>query len=628
MSLRSLALQMDYRSGADNLLRDFFRPTLREAREYWRAVGYFSSSALDAFGTPLGEFLKNDGRIRLITSVELSEADLLAIKRGTQRQEVCTSRLEDLINTEFVDGIGDGTTKLVRLLELGRLDIKIAVPKTGTGIYHEKVGLFIDDTDFVAFTGSSNESRNAFEVNRECIDVYKSWSSEKRAFRKKAHFEEMWHGRDAGVEVFTFPEAAKTKLLRVCRHRRTKTITQRDFKEQWRHQDEAVRAFLKDERGVLDMATGTGKTRIAIKILEALAQRDAISTVIVSTDGNDLLDQWYKQLIRVRSDAHRRPRVFRHYGGHKETSRFLLNPHDAILISSRKPLAMALRKLSPVQAHRTFLIHDEVHKLGSPGNCETLAGLSDDIRFRLGLSATPERHYDKEGNDFIREHIGPVLQTFGLSEAIERGILAPFNYHPISYSLTDNDRERISRVYKKRSAREASGQPMTKEEVWIEIARVYKTSESKLPLLDDFLANNQELLSRCIVFTETREFACRVMDIVHKYHPGFHSYFAGEDHKTLQKFARGDLQCLITCHRLSEGIDIRSLNSVILLSSDRSRLETIQRIGRCLRSDPTDPTKVANIVDFVHDRTASNRENPDETRCQWLSELSVLRAET
>ena len=57
------------------------------------------------------------------------------------------------------------------------------------------------------------------------------------------------------------------------------------------------------------------------------------------------------------------------------------------------------------------------------------------------------------------------------------------------------------------------------------------------------------------------------------------------------EFAQGKLDCLITCHRLSQGIDIQGLKNVFLIASDRSKLETIQRIGRCLRKNPKDPDK-------------------------------------
>jgi superfamily II DNA or RNA helicase len=166
---------------------------------------------------------------------------------------------------------------------------------------------------------------------------------------------------------------------------------------------------------------------------------------------------------------------------------------------------------------------------------------------------------------------------------------------------------------------------MSEIEMWIEIARVYKTSPAKFPVFANFVAQHQHVLKRCIVFVETMEYGEAVLDIIHKYRPDFHTYFSGEQAETLRRFAYGELECLITCHRLSEGIDIRSLSTVILFSSERARLETIQRIGRCLRSDPEDPDKRANIVDFIRESNEDNEPNADEERRDWLVELSRVR---
>ena len=50
--------------------------------------------------------------------------------------------------------------------------------------------------------------------------------------------------------------------------------------------------------------------------------------------------------------------------------------------------------------------------------------------------------------------------TFGLKEAIERGILAPFNYYPLPYQPTDEDRSRISAIHGRKHAKDATGDPM------------------------------------------------------------------------------------------------------------------------------------------------------------------------
>jgi superfamily II DNA or RNA helicase len=288
-----------------------------------------------------------------------------------------------------------------------------------------------------------------------------------------------------------------------------------------------------------------------------------------------------------------------------------------------------LRALETKEAGKTILIHDEAHRAGSDGNREKLAGTSDQVRFRLGLSATPEREYDDDGNKFIEAHIGPVLFKFGLEEAIRGRILAPFNYFPLGYSLDADDRIRLKQVYGRRSARQQAGTPMSDAEFWTELAKVHKTSRAKLPVFENFIAANTGLLENCIVFVETREYGESVLEIIHKHRHDFHTYYGGEDSDVLRRFAKGEISCLITCHRLSEGIDIRSLQTVILFSSSRARLETIQRIGRCLRVDPDNPAKRANVVDFVRQALPGEDDPESDTeRSQWLTELAAVNPQS
>jgi len=94
--------------------------------------------------------------------------------------------------------------------------------------------------------------------------------------------------------------------------------------------------------------------------------------------------------------------------------------------------------------------------------------------------------------------------------------------------------------------------------------------------------------------------------------------------ETLKRFANGDLECLVTCHKVSEGIDIKSLENVVLFSSAKARLETIQRIGRCLRIDPDNPNKTATVVDFIR---SDERKSYDEERAEWLTNLSKIKAQ-
>ncbi len=627
-----------------NLIEDFFVPLLARASRYDRGVGFFSSGWLRLAAKGMVDFAANGGRARWVTSPILSEADWAALEMGEAARDDPVLRAALSRNIEALERqlAEDTLSALAWMVADEILTFKLALPqnKLTGGEFHDKFGIFTDGEGHqVSFNGSYNESVQGTR-NYESIKIFCSWEQPFAPLVQAdiQRFERLWSNQDSNVRVFDLPEAAKAQILKLRKVERPypepESMKQPRIFEKpnhyqinrlWRHQDEAVEQFLKSERGVLDMATGTGKTRTALKIIKTIFKQNAIDTVIITTDGNDLLDQWYSELLSVRNEVGRPLLVYRHYGSHKEIQDFSLDPKNAILLASRMTVANALQELSEAEAQRTILIHDEVHRLGSPGNRNNLSGLSASIRFRLGLSATPEREYDEEGNEFIEQHIGPVLVTFELKDAIERGILTPFNYFPLEYEITEEDRQKIANVFSKKAARAREGNPMTDAELYIEIARVYKTSEAKLPIFEEFIENNQHLLERCIVFVETQKYGEAVLEIIHKHRPDFHTYFSGEDSATLQRFARGQLECLITCHRLSEGIDIQSLNTVILFSSAKARLETIQRIGRCLRINPADSNKMANIIDFIRVDPNSDELNTDEERSIWLTELSNIR---
>jgi superfamily II DNA or RNA helicase/HKD family nuclease len=631
MGLRNVGFAEEYRSGQNNALEEFFLPALQEASRYDRAVGYFSSSALECFAEPLNKFVQFGGSMRLITSVELQEADLEVIRHGTAPEKVCEARVSEVIEREFSGRtVTTGLQRLAALLEIGRLEIKIATTPTGVGIYHEKVGLFVEagGSDYVAFSGSTNESRNALLHNYECIDVFPSWDSPTRAARKKEHFEALWAGRAPGVLTFELPEAAKRQLIRAVRSAPASDRGGREFESSplWPHQDAAVDEFLARRRGILEMATGTGKTRTALAILSRLSQSSAVSTAIVAADGNDLLDQWAGDLADILAQGYPRFRLLRHYGPHHDRDEYLLDPDSSVLLCSRQALHGVLQRIDAATRSNALIVHDEVHRFGSASHVRELDGLADDVSWRLGLSATPEREYDQDGNDFITRNVGPVIFRYPLERAIADGILCGFDYSPLTWDPSDADRRAVQALMKRRAARTGTGEPMSEEEFRREVARVYKVSVEKVPVFADFVERTPESLDRCIVFVAEKQYGDYVMEHIHAVTPRFHTYFDVDDTAVLTEFATGVIDCLITCHRVSEGIDIRSVKTVVLLSADRARLETIQRIGRCLRTDPADPEKRALVVDFIRERNNPDDDpTADEDRRLWLEELSKIR---
>jgi superfamily II DNA or RNA helicase len=395
----------------------------------------------------------------------------------------------------------------------------------------------------------------------------------------------------------------------------------------WVHQAEAVEAFCTARHGVLEMATGTGKTKTALLIADKLLAERKISGFIVSVNGTDLLDQWSKQLVTW-AQARRPPlTVLRQYESHYQAQTYALHPAGRILVISRQQLVQMFHLL-PVETRSSLLIiHDEVHGLGAPSLRNDIPGENVSFAYRLGLSATPERDYDAAGSKFIESEIGPVVYRFTIEDAIRKGILSEFTYIPLEYALTDEDRRRLKAVYTKKAARKLAGNPMSDEELWTEIARVYKTAAEKPSVFANYLIDHQDVLKRSIIFVEEMEYGSRILPIISNYTHNYRTYYAEDDRAELIRFADNEIDCLITCHRISQGIDIQNLRVVILFASARSRLETIQRIGRVLRIDPTDPNKRAVVIDFVRRKNEEDGQYPsaDEDRASWLTELSKVK---
>jgi len=652
-------LRSHYRSGESSLGKNFFIPCLNYCSKYERAVGYFSSQTLMEWLQILPRFMIDSITIELLICPEVSPEDRAALEKALNEEE--RHQLRQISADRLVAEIIETYDTNIRIklfawmVANNYLALKFAFPEhtNQPGLFHEKIGIFeFPWGDRVAFTGSANESENGYERNYESIDVYRSWvtGDRERVQTKKEQFEEAWLGRANGLKVLSLSAQIMGMIRERSPHKKpvieqrkssplpkaqakaspygkqpdnSQSSSQNEYR--WRHQDEAVTQFLKVKHGVLEMATGTGKTRTAIKILSALEEQDLIDGILICTEGTDLLDQWCKQIDRWACNCSRPYRVLRHYQKHHQLREFALNSNRTVLVISREQLASLFSRLELECREKLMIIHDEVHGLGSPSLQSKLVGQHQTFGYRLGLSATPEREYDREGTEFIINEIGEVFFQFGLKEAIERGILCEFDYIPLSYELTESDKLRLQSIYRKEAARKREGKPMTKQELWTDLARVYKTAEQKPEIFAEFIKTNSQLLQSAILFVETKDYGEQILETLHRYTHRYRTYYAEDDRQHLVEFANGKIDCLVTCHRISQGIDIQNLKTVILFSSSRARLETIQRIGRCLRVDPNNPDKRAIVVDFVRSGEGNREFNADGDRCTWLSELSKIR---
>jgi superfamily II DNA or RNA helicase len=193
----------------------------------------------------------------------------------------------------------------------------------------------------------------------------------------------------------------------------------------------------------------------------------------------------------------------------------------------------------------------------------------------------------------------------------------------------DEDRRKVQAAVASYHAKRKAAENVSPEWLWLTLARIAKEAPNKIPVFRAYLHDNPSILSRTLVFVETVEFGRMVQPVIMEHTRDFHTYYGTDDQAHLQRFARGELKVLLTAHRISEGIDIQAVDTVILFSAARARLETIQRLGRCLRTDPANPAKRALVVDFVRADIERDEDadylHADEERARWLSMLAATR---
>lgn len=217
MSLKDLQLEREYRSFQSDIVNEFYIPALKNAVLYQRAVGFFSSSALNLISNGINEICKNNGKIQIIASPKLSEDDIDEIKKGYAERKIIEQALIREISEPKTKDEERNLSFIAKLIAENYLDIKIALvtSKSQIAMYHEKVGIISDiEGNSIAFSGSMNESENAFFDNYESFDVFCSWTSDnERVEDKKRSFNSIWNDYEPGVKTITFPNAAKQRLL-------------------------------------------------------------------------------------------------------------------------------------------------------------------------------------------------------------------------------------------------------------------------------------------------------------------------------------------------------------------------------------------------------------------------------
>ncbi len=569
------------------------------------------------------------------------------------------------------------------LIRNNRIEIKIISPQGGLGISHTKSGVFYDGINVVGFDGSCNFSRTALIDNIESLTVSCDWDGKIEIAKINAiqkEFEEIVQEKDDTVSYISV-ENIKTQLANVAGEKSLTDLLESEYNilqkqsqhitstsihkalEKAKDRLEAIIEKVKNtnnceststpstpcfpypsgpreyqiaafenwksnkQKGLFAMATGTGKTITSLNCLLEIYKKSGCYKALILVPTITLVEQWEKECAKF--NFTNVIKVCSKYSGWQTSLANirmleLSNPDNKqsyIVIST---YASFIRpdnfiELNQLPKKKLLLIADEAHNMGSGRIVKRL----NDIKYlrRIGLSATPERQFDEEGNIRLMDFFGcdsSYTFEYPMEEAIQKEALCKYYYYPHLVKLTDDEmaeyielshsiakiinrededsKEILKRLLLKR--KQIIHKARNKKDVFRNILKEHldKTGTLKYTLVyvpegnkpDDYTADIFDSYDTIKDDEDTvhliNEYTSIVRDLNHHIVVRQFTSESSDRDAMLKDFANGSIDVLTSMKCLDEGVDVPRSELAIFCASTGNPRQFIQRRGRVLRT--------------------------------------------
>ncbi len=676
----------------------FFSDCLCNATYFDLMLGFFSSSAISVLANGFAIFLYNGGKMRLIVNDILTEEDKNAIAAGTSDTEIPFFDISDIqkIKSTLSERDYHFFNCLAWLIRHDRLEVKIIAPKSGIGISHTKSGIFSDSINKVGFDGSCNFSRTALVDNIESLTISCDWDGNIEAAKVKAikkDFENVFQEKDDNVTYLSadkvktkitdsFPYKSISELLEaeynILRNQYHQNISKNIIKalDNSKERFEVIMEKLKEteykvaatksnephfpypsgprdyqvqafenwknnrQKGLFAMATGTGKTITSLNCLLEIYKKSGYYKALILVPTITLVEQWEKECEKF--NFSNVIKVCSKYNGWQTSLANirmleLSNPDNKqsyVIISTYASFIRPANflELNQFPKNKLLFIADEAHNMGAG----LIAKRLNDIKYlrRIGLSATPERQFDEEGNARLMEFFGcnkKYTFEYSMAEAIQNKALCKYYYYPHLVKLTNEEMVQYIELSKKIAKiinREDEDSQEILKRLLLKRKQIIHKAENKKRIFEQILKEhiektgslkytlvyvpegNQPDDQAADVFDTTErikddedtihlinEYTRIVRDIdSHIVVRQFTSESTDRD-MMLVDFASGNIDVLTSMKCLDEGVDVPRSGLAIFCASTGNPRQFIQRRGRILRTHPD--KRFAIIHDLV-----------------------------
>ena len=352
-------------------------------------------------------------------------------------------------------------------------------------------------------------------------------------------------------------------------------------------------------KALIVMATGTGKTRVAISLIDVLKRNEWAKNILFLADRTSLVNQAHKNFHKLL--PHETNCILNEQGNPDKNARLMFSTYQTMIKlvdTDERPFSIGRFDLIIVdEAHRSIF-----------GKYSAIFSYFDAML--IGLTATPREEVERSTYDIFELEQGSPNYAYELEQAVSDGYLV--NYVPlkrgslilengIRYNdLTPEEQERMEVIWEYEATRQAlaGGEPrdIGSNELFTYIHNVHTIDLVLQDLMENGLkVQNGERIGKTIIFAAGHHHAQLIVERFNTLYPEYGPDFCvlidnqvNYAQSLIDKFEVRDNepQIAVSVDMLDTGIDVPDVLNLVLFKRVKSKIKFMQMLGRGTRLSP------------------------------------------
>ena len=399
----------------------------------------------------------------------------------------------------------------------------------------------------------------------------------------------------------------------------------------------------KHRRGLLVMATGTGKTRVSISLVDVLARNGWVKNVLFLADRIPLVSQAHKNFVKLL--PHMTTSVLSEDKDPDTTARITFSTYQTMInYIDRDEKAFSVGRFD-------LIIIDEAHR-SIFGKYTAIINYFDALL--VGLTATPRDEVDRSTYETFQMEQGVPNYAYELEDAVSEGYLVNYRGFKrgslilkdgIKYKdLSPKEQEQLEKVWEYEQAKKAiDGEDYRRDIRSDEIFKYIFNLDTIDHVLQDLMENglkvqSGERIGKTIIFAYNHRHAEMIVERFYALYPEYASEssefcalidnYVTYSKDLIDKFEirDGNPQIAVSVDMLDTGIDVPDVLNLVFFKIVKSKIKFMQMIGRGTRLSkdifgPEHDKEFFYIFDWCRNFEYFDK-NPDGSKAKTVPSLT------